>query len=71
MLRDYIQKERATKYLFEGQGHTAEKPLRYYTLVIKSILKQRYPSNNQKKITVPSLETFIRYSSPREEETDH
>ena len=56
MLRDYIQKERPHEYLFEGQGSTAEKPMRYSTTSISAILKTAVSKTTiKKKITVHTL----------------
>ncbi|WP_369413268.1 tyrosine-type recombinase/integrase, partial [Mariniradius sediminis] len=56
MLREYFKTERPHVYLFEGQGSTPSRPVRYSAASIGSILKASVVKTGiKKKITVHTL----------------
>ncbi|SIN70042.1 tyrosine-type recombinase/integrase [Algoriphagus halophilus] len=56
ILREYIKRERPIYYLFEGQGSTKEKPIKYSTTSIESIVKAAVSKTNiRKKVTPHTL----------------
>ncbi len=56
ILRDYIKRERPFYYLFEGQGSTKEKPIKYSSSSIESIVRTAVSKTKiRKKVTPHTL----------------
>ncbi|MCH6201915.1 site-specific integrase [Aquiflexum sp. LQ15W] len=56
ILREYFKNEKPSEFLFEGQGSTNEKPIRYSARSIQAILKQSLEITRiKKKVTVHTL----------------
>ncbi|RAI83655.1 tyrosine-type recombinase/integrase [Algoriphagus yeomjeoni] len=56
ILREYIKRERPEYYLFEGQGSTKDKPVKYSTTSIESIVRAAVAKTKiRKKVTPHTL----------------